>query len=61
MQQAKMILYVAKGLSNNGIAACLDTRSEVASLWRKRFFGERLAGLEDHSCPRRPTNFSPRT
>jgi hypothetical protein len=32
----------------------LDTRREVVSLWRKRFFTERLAGLEEHPRPGRP-------
>lgn len=45
VQRAKMILYAAQGLSNDEIAACLDTRREVVSLWRKRFFADRLAGL----------------
>src|SRR5438270_2075207 len=35
VQRAKMILYAAEGMSNDEIAACLDTRREVVSLWRK--------------------------
>jgi hypothetical protein len=42
-----MILYAAEGMPNDQIAACLDTRREVVSLWRKRFFADRLAGLEE--------------
>jgi hypothetical protein len=39
--------------SNNEIAACLDTRPEMVSLWRKRFFTDRLAGLEEQARPGR--------
>ena len=37
VQRAKMILYAAEGMPNDEIAACLDTRREVVSVWRKRF------------------------
>ena len=59
--RAKMILHAAEGLSNDQIAQCLDTRREVVSLWRKRFFEERLSGLEERARPGRPRSFSPRT
>lgn len=59
--RAKMVLLAAQGLSNNEIAASLGTRREVVSLWRKRFFEERLAGLEERPRPGRPRRFSPRT
>lgn len=58
--RAKMILLAADGMSNDEIAASLHTRREIVSLWRKRFFEERLAGLEDQSRPGRPRAFSPR-
>ena len=61
VQRAKMILLAAEGLSNDEIATRLDTRREVVSMWRKRFFDERLAGLEERSRPGRPRSFSPRT
>jgi hypothetical protein len=32
----------------------------VVSLWRKRFFADRLAGLEEHARPGRPRIFPPR-
>jgi hypothetical protein len=60
VQRAKMILFAARGMPNHQIAACLDTRREVVSLWRKRFFTDRLAGLEEHARPGRPRIFSPR-
>jgi transposase len=61
VQRAKMILYAAQGMSNDEIAASLDTRREVVSLWRKRFFADRLPGLEEHARPGRPRTFSPRS
>ena len=57
--RAKMILLAADGLSNDQIAARLDTRREVVSMWRKRFFEERLDGLEERSRPGRPRVFPP--
>lgn len=60
VQRARMILYAAQGLSNDEIAERLESRREVVSMWRKRFFLERLAGLEERSRPGRPRTFSPR-
>ena len=58
--RAKMILMAADGMDNDQIAARLDTRREVVSQWRKRFFKERLAGLEERARPGRPRVFAPR-
>ena len=52
--RAKMILMAADGLDNDQIAARLDTRREVVSQWRKRFFTDRLAGLDERARPGRP-------
>ena len=60
VQRAKMILYAAEGMPNDEIAACLDTRREVVSVWRKRFFLNRLPGLEELARPGRPRTFSTR-
>ena len=57
--RAKMILLAAEGLANERIAARLGTRREVVSMWRKRFFDQRLAGLEERSRPGRPRTFPP--
>jgi hypothetical protein len=57
--RAKMILLAAQGLPNDEIAARLDTRREVVSMWRKRFFEQRLAGLEERPRPGRPRSFPP--
>jgi len=59
VQRARMILMAAEGLSNDEIARRLDTRRDVVSMWRKRFFDDRLAGLEERSRPGRPRTFSP--
>ncbi|MBC7941374.1 MAG: helix-turn-helix domain-containing protein [Chitinophagaceae bacterium] len=52
--RAKMILLAAQGIDNDEIAAHLDTRREVVSQWRKRFFTDRLAGLDERVRPGRP-------
>ena len=57
--RAKMILMAADDVDNDEIAARLDTRREVVCMWRKRFFEERLAGLEERPRPGRPRAFSP--
>ena len=49
--RAQMVLMAADGMRNDQIAARLRCRREVVSQWRKRFFEQRLAGLEDR--PRR--------
>ena len=58
--RAKMILLASDGLQNDEIAEELNTPREVVSLWRKRFFHERLQGLEERSRPGRPRGFPPR-
>jgi transposase len=45
--RARIVLYAAAGLSNDQIAARLDTPRQIVSKWRKRFFEQRLAGLEE--------------
>jgi transposase len=57
--RAKMILMAAAGIDNDEIAVRLNTRREVVSQWRKRFFENRLAGLEERTRPGRPRVFSP--
>jgi hypothetical protein len=58
--RAKMILLAADGYSNDAIAAALSVGRDVVSLWRKRFFHERLPGLEERPRPGRPRVFPPR-
>ena len=57
--RAKIVLMAAAGMGNDEIAARLDTRREVVSKWRKRFFEQGLAGLEERPRGGRPPVFSP--
>ena len=59
VQRAKMILPAAEGLSNDQMAMRLNNRREVVGRWRKRFFADRLAGLEEQARPGRPRTFPP--
>jgi hypothetical protein len=57
--RARMILLAAEGFGNDEIAEKLNTRREIVSMWRKRFFEKRIAGLEECPRPGRPRVFSP--
>lgn len=57
--RAKIILLAAQDLDNDEIAERLDTRREVVSMWRKRFFEQRLQGLEERLRRGRPRSFPP--
>jgi hypothetical protein len=57
--RAKIVLMAAAGLDNDEIAARLDTRREIVSKWRKRFFEQGLPGLEERPRGGRPPAFSP--
>lgn len=57
--RARMILMAAQGMANDDIAQALATRREVVSQWRKRFFEQRLPGLEERPRTGRPRAFSP--
>jgi len=59
--RAKIVLYAAAGLDNDDIAARLDTPRQIVSKWRKRFYRERIAGLEELSRTGRPALFSPQS
>jgi hypothetical protein len=58
--RAKVALYAADGLGNGEIADRLDTPRQIVSKWRKRFFEERLDGLEERPRRGRPPRFPPR-
>lgn len=58
--RARIVLYAARGLSNDEIAIRLDLPRQIVSKWRKRFFEQRLAGLEERPRRGRPARFSPR-
>ena len=57
--RAKMILLAADGWANDHIAAALSVGRDVVSLWRKRFFDQRLPGLEERPRTGRPRVFPP--
>lgn len=57
--RAKIVLYAARGLTNDEIAHRLDTPRQIVSKWRQRFFTARLAGLEEQPRHGRPGRFSP--
>lgn len=59
VMRAKIVLLAAQGYGNDEIAAHLDSRREIVSKWRKRFFEERLAGLEERPRHGRPSVFPP--
>ena len=58
--RAQMVLLAAGGLRNDEIARRLNTRREVVSLWRKRFYEERVQGLEERPRRGKPPTFPPR-
>jgi transposase len=55
----RQVLLASKGLSNDAIAAQLDTPSQIVSKWRQRFCVQRLSGLEEQPRGGRPARFSP--
>jgi transposase len=58
--RAKIVLLAAQGRPNDQIAASLSVPRQIVSKWRKRFFEERLVGLEDELRTGRPPVFPPR-
>lgn len=60
VMRAKVVLFAAEGMANKDIGQRLDLPRQVVSKWRKRFFAERLAGLEDRPRSGRPPLFPPR-
>jgi len=57
--RARIVLMAADGLSNDRIAARLDTPRQIVSKWRKRFALARLPGLEAQPRGGRKARFSP--
>ncbi len=57
--RAKIILYAAEGLTNKEIGERLDTPRQIVSKWRKRFFDQRLVGLQEQPRRRRSGQSSP--
>ncbi len=59
VMRAKIVLYAARGLTNEEIASRLDLPRQVVSKWRKRFFEEGMPGLAERPRRGRPAVFSP--
>jgi len=59
VMRAKVILLAAEGLSNKQIGKRLEVPRQIVSKWRKRFFEQRLAGLQERPRRGRPAAFSP--
>jgi len=57
--RARIVLSAADGDSHDQIAFALSIGRDVVSLWRKRFFYERLAGLDERPRSGRPRAFPP--
>lgn len=57
--RARIVLYASEGLDNVAIAARLDASRSFVSRVRKRFYEERLKGLEERPRSGRPVRFSP--
>ena len=57
--RAKIVLMAAQGFDNDEIAARLDTNRVIVSKWRKRFYEQGLAGLEERPRGGRPRVFPP--
>ena len=59
VMRAKIVLLAGEGLSNKEIGQRLDLPRQIVSKWRKRFFDQRLAGLQERPRQGRPGTFSP--
>ena len=59
VMRAKVVLLAADGLSNKEIGQRLDLPRQIVSKWRKRFFEQRLVGLQERPRRGRPRTFPP--
>ena len=57
--RAKIVLMAATGLGNDVIGARLNIPRQIVSKWRKRFFDERLVGLDEDPRGGRRARLSP--
>ena len=57
--RAKVVLLAAEGMENKQIGECLSLPRQIVSRWRKRFFEERLPGLDERPGRGRPRVFPP--
>ena len=54
VMRSKIILLAAEGLENKQIGDRLSVPRQIVSRWRKRFFYERLPGLDERPRRGRP-------
>jgi len=59
VMRAKVVLLAAQGFSNKEIGRRLQLPRQIVSKWRKRFFEQRLGGLQERPRRGRPRGFSP--
>ena len=59
VMRAKIVLLAAEGISNKDIGQRLDLPRQIVSKWKKRFFEQRLAGLQERPRRGRPGSFPP--
>jgi DNA-binding NarL/FixJ family response regulator len=59
VMRAKIVLLASEGFSNKQIGQQLDLPRQIVSKWRKRFFDQRLAGLQEMPRRGRPGAFPP--
>lgn len=57
--RARIVLMAAQGMENKEIALRLSLPVRIVTKWRRRFFEERLPGLEERPRGGRPPVFSP--
>ncbi|MCA1790281.1 MAG: helix-turn-helix domain-containing protein [Thioalkalivibrio sp.] len=54
--RAKIVLMAAEGLQNKEIAHRLSLPVQIVTKWRKRFYNERISGLEERPRAGRPSS-----
>lgn len=59
VMRAKIVLLASDGFSNQEIGQRLDLPRQIVSKWRKRFFDQRLPGLQEKPRRGRPGAFPP--
>jgi len=58
VQRAQLVLAAAAGKTNQAISQETGLGWRSVGMWRRRFIGERLAGLEDRPRPGKPRQYS---
>ena len=58
--RAKIVPLASDGRNNDGIEERPGTPRQIVSKWRRRFYDQRLSGLDELPGSGRPARFSPR-